>query len=68
MAVSAGVWDERRKVINNHVSWLCSRSQGSVDCIRDVEVIETELLLKDADTVTKVLEGLAYVCAGMRGK
>ena len=39
-----------------------------MDCIRDVEVIETELLLKDADTVTKVLEGLAYVCAGMRGK
>lgn len=33
---------------------------GSVDPVRDAEVIETELLLKDAETVDRVLEKLAY--------
>jgi ribosome-binding ATPase YchF (GTP1/OBG family) len=37
--------------------------EGSVDPMRDAEVIETELLLKDAETVARVLEKLAYVHA-----
>ena len=33
---------------------------GSVDPVRDAGVIETELLLKDAETIDRALEKLRY--------